>query len=223
MALIISYFFQHNKSPDQQAEALLDTLVLRGPDAFEQFCEALKADFQEHIVDLYLKPKEEEKSKCESTSNRVPNNEQAHVETSYIRIHSHVTVPSNSESHLHENSSLAVSGSNITTAVQPRPHSSPPRLISPPDNHHQLIFHYTSKSRDPNQNLSEEELIGEARYKFQHYISDPYYAGLNNVQPRDVKTEGFQNVNNIPHQNNLSPRKYMGNRHILIRNDSTGN
>ncbi|XP_041377847.1 caspase-2-like [Gigantopelta aegis] len=46
---------QHNHSPDQQAEELLTIIPTRGPDAFSKFCDALIADDQQHVVDLYLK------------------------------------------------------------------------------------------------------------------------------------------------------------------------
>ncbi|VDI15888.1 caspase 2 [Mytilus galloprovincialis] len=215
---------QHNRSPDQQAEELLNLLPTRGPKAFDAFCDSLKEDLQEHVVDLYLTPKEEEKSETETTnscSSRLFNGEPSHAETtSFMRIHSHVTVPSTTTSLSYENANLAISGANYTSAVQPRPHSSPPRLINPPDNHHQFFVQYSSNSRDPNQNFSKEELKGEARYKFQHYISDPYYNGLNNDKPRDISHESFQKINSLPHHWDSSPRKFAGNTHILIRNDS---
>ena len=228
LLLLFSYFlFQHNRSPDQQAEELLNLLPTRGPKAFDAFCDSLKEDLQEHVVDLYLTPKEEEKSETVTTnscSSRLVNGEPAHAETtSFMRIHSHVTVPSTTTSHTYENANLAISGANYTSAVQPRPHSSPPRLINPPDNHHQFFVQYSSNSRDPNQNFSKEELKGEARYKFQHYISDPYYNGLNNDKPRDISHESFQKINSLPHLWDSSPRKFAGNTHILIRNDSVGN
>ena len=205
---------------------MLNQLPIRGPKAFEAFCEALKADFQEHIVELYLTPSKDEKSKSDNVKNKVTNNEGTHVETSaeYVRIHSHMTVPSNSDSHVNDTGNLAISGASFSSAVQSRPHSSPPRLISAPDNHHQLSFHYLTKSgRDPNQNFSEDQLKGEARYKFQHYISDPQYIGLNNIQPRDITHDPYRKINHLSYQNHQSPRKFVENAHILIRNDSIGN
>lgn len=203
---------------------MLNQLPIRGPKAFEAFCEALKADFQEHIVDLYLTPSEDEKSKSDNVKNKVTNSEETHVEASaeYVRIH--VTVPSNSDSHVYDPGNLAISGASFSSAVQSRPQSSPPRLISTPDNHHQLSFGYLTKSgRDPNQNFSEDQLKGEARYKFQHYISDPQYIGLSNIQPRDITHDPYRKINHLSYQNHQSPRKFVENAHILIRNDSIGN
>lgn len=45
---------QHGKTPDQQAEELLNILPTRGPKAFELFCESLEADDQSELVRLYL-------------------------------------------------------------------------------------------------------------------------------------------------------------------------
>lgn len=205
---------------------MLNQLPIRGPKAFEAFCEALKADFQEHIVELYLTPSKDEKSKSDNVKNKVTNNDGTHVETSaeYVRIHSHVTVPSNSDSHVYDARNLAISGGSFSSAVLSRPHSSPPRLVSTPDNDHQLSFHYlTNSGRDPNQNFSEDQLKGEARYKFQHYISDPQYIALNNIQPRDITHDPYRKINHLSYQNHQSPRKFVENAHILIRNDSIGN
>lgn len=50
--------FQTFNTTDEQIEELLDELPRRGPKAFEEFCEALIADDQEDVVNLYLKPKD---------------------------------------------------------------------------------------------------------------------------------------------------------------------
>ncbi|XP_064611809.1 caspase-2-like [Liolophura sinensis] len=46
---------QHGKTPDQQAEDLLNILPTRGPKAFDLFCESLEADDQSELVRLYLR------------------------------------------------------------------------------------------------------------------------------------------------------------------------
>lgn len=210
-------------------------LATRGPNAFQAFCESLKADLQEHVVDLYLTPKEEEKQSADG-GNRLASSEetgikstsqQPHVESSsYIKIHSQFPVQTRSDAYDKENSAenscLAITGARFPAAQQPRPHSSPPRLVSPPDSHHQLIFQYSSKkSHDPNQNFCENGETSQTRYQFQHYIADPAYVGLNGGQPRDISHKSLKNIHSLHPQNDL-PRRYVGNSHILIRNDSIG-
>ena len=46
--------FQNGRTLDQQAEELLNILPTRGRDAFQKFCDALREDMQDEIVDLYL-------------------------------------------------------------------------------------------------------------------------------------------------------------------------
>ena len=48
------YLFQNGRTLDQQAEELLNILPTRGRDAFQKFCDALREDMQDEIVDLYL-------------------------------------------------------------------------------------------------------------------------------------------------------------------------
>ncbi|XP_071109300.1 caspase-2-like [Haliotis cracherodii] len=55
---------QYNRPPDQQVEELLNVLPTRGPEAFSKFCEALKEDDQEHVLDLL---------KCEETKSETTN------------------------------------------------------------------------------------------------------------------------------------------------------
>jgi hypothetical protein len=66
--------------------------------------------FVTFIVELYLTPSKDEKSKSDNVKNKVTNNEGTHVETSaeYVRIHSHMTVPSNSDSHVNDTGNLAI-------------------------------------------------------------------------------------------------------------------
>lgn len=58
--------FQSLRTLDEQCEELLDILPQSGSKAFQLFCEALKADGQEEIVSLYLKPTETESSSNET-------------------------------------------------------------------------------------------------------------------------------------------------------------
>lgn len=48
----VVFVIKAQKTPNEKARKLLDTLVQRGPKAFRRFCEALLKTQQEHIVDL---------------------------------------------------------------------------------------------------------------------------------------------------------------------------
>ena len=77
MAIYGISVFQNGRTLDQQAEELLNVLETRGRSAFKHFCDALRDDFQEEIVELYLETdssgtdtKEDDKSSVqESASN----------------------------------------------------------------------------------------------------------------------------------------------------------
>ena len=70
--ILFFFFFQNGRSLDQQAEELLNLLPTRGRDTFQKFCDALREDMQDEIVDLYLVPessdvKEDDKNSIQET------------------------------------------------------------------------------------------------------------------------------------------------------------
>ncbi|KAK3104824.1 hypothetical protein FSP39_011023 [Pinctada imbricata] len=91
------------KTPESQIECLLDALPLTGNKTYDKFCEALIEDGQEHVVELFLKPKvKEDETKSNETSNQSQNAQ---------------TFP---------NQNVSQSGNPI------RPSSSPPKLPTQP-------------------------------------------------------------------------------------------
>ena len=60
--------FQNGRTLDQQAEELLNVLEQRGRNAFKLFCDALRDDFQEEIVELYLESESSDTKDDDRTS-----------------------------------------------------------------------------------------------------------------------------------------------------------
>ncbi|KAJ8320398.1 hypothetical protein KUTeg_001985 [Tegillarca granosa] len=196
---------------DEQIEELLDELPRRGPKAFDEFCEALIADDQEDVVNLYLRPKDSN-STTEQTENLSATQTSA---TTSVHV-SNVPTPTPSTSvipqtivtmpqtmfttpsavamatpHINMSSSVvSVPSSQIT---QPSIQSGSLSNDVQDNGQYQMALCVSNSpsnrfaglqgfTEPPVTNLSSTE----DRYMMKHFILDPNYKGVSLKPPKDV-------------------------------------